>query len=397
MQFVIRDILPSTMKIHYATFLLALLFCSSLALRAQVPAEKKEEKKTETQDNGGYDIVVEDSSMYQIDYSKDSTRNVYKAKKYATNKVQGLSPNKLITLGYDYQGGFAVNSTDDQNIGLGNSSGRVGANHGLRLGANFPVISRNNIILNLQVNYLESRYNFTDRGTPEYAFYRNLGNNGLRSTALNVQVFKPLNERNFILAQVGGELNGDYNWNTLPALRYIKPTGIVAFGWKRNDRSLIGVGGGYVWRGGGPLIVPVLLWNHTFNRKWGMELLLPARGHVRYNWNPRTLLLAGAELEGGSYVIRFDSNPFNAALAQYQNLELRKSEVRMRLVLEREIHKFIWFSLQVGWRYNFQFNIAETAGAPNANTLLTRTGQNIVSSTLANPFYVNLNLHLVSF
>jgi hypothetical protein len=381
------------MKIRYATFLPLLFFGLAASLVAQVPTEKKDDKK----DDGGYDLVVEDSSMYQTDYSKDTTRNVYKAKKYATNKVQGLSPNKLITLGYDFQSGFGINSTDDQNIGAGNSSGRVGANHGLRLGANFPVISRNNVILNLQVNYLESRYDFTDRGTPEYAFYRNLANNGLRSTAVNVQVFKPLNEKHFILAQVGGELNGDYNFNTLPTLRYIKPTGIVAFGWKRNDRSLIGVGGGYVWRGGGPLIVPVLLWNQTFNRKWGMELLLPARGHVRYNWSPRTLTLAGFELEGGSYVIRFDSNPFNAALAQYQNLELRKSELRFRLVLEREIHKFIWFSLQAGWRYNFQFNIAENATAPNANTMLTRTGQNILSNTIGNPLYVNINIHLVSF
>ena len=29
--------------------------------------------------------------------------------------------------------------------------------------------------------------------------------------------------------------------------------------------------------------VPVLFWNKTFNDKWGMELLLPARGFMRYN------------------------------------------------------------------------------------------------------------------
>ncbi len=365
--------------------------CCAGSAHGQVPTQTPPAQESQ------YDIVVEDSSLYQTDYSKDTTQNVYKAKKYATNKVQGLSPNKLITLGYDYQGAFDIRSTDDGSIGVGNNAGRVSANHGLRLAANFPIVSRNSITVNLAVNYSESRYNFTDRGTPEYALYRNLGDNGLRSTALSLQIFKPLNEKHFILGQAGAELNGDYSLNTLPTLRYLKPSGILAFGWKRNDRSMIALGAGYVWRGGGPLLLPILLWNHTFNRKWGLEMLLPARAHVRYNWSPRTLTLAGFELEGGSYVVRFDSSPYNAALAQFTNLELRKSELRFRLVLEREIHSFIWFSVQAGWRYNFQFNVAESASAPNANTLITRSGQNIISNSLMNPFYVNINLHLVSF
>jgi hypothetical protein len=319
---------------------------------------------------------------------------------YCTFKTPLITPQKLISFGYDAQAVFDFPRPAEQTLPYGDENTILPAeqprqvlNHGLRIGTNWPVISKTSFILNLGVSFLESRYSTVGSVPTQYfapdPLAQRLRQTGLRSTMLAATVFKPFNHRHFLLVLVGGDINGDYDSFQAFAdnLAFTKPWAVAVFGWKRTPNNAIGIGASTTYRAGVRTYVPALLWNKTFNNRWGMELMLPVRGHARYNFSARSILLAGYELEGNSYYIR----PLGAegtALRQLDKLELRKSELRFRMVWEQQVVKFWWLTAQVGWRYNFAFDLVESDAAARDAIL---AGYN-----LGNPVYANIGFHLVS-
>jgi hypothetical protein len=99
----------------------AALILYSLSIAAQVdPPQESEEE--------------EDYSLYDnLDFADGAAR------RYCTSKVLDLSPQKLISLGYDFQGPYAL--TSDSVGGIAGGSTRVNASHGVRLGFNVPIYS----------------------------------------------------------------------------------------------------------------------------------------------------------------------------------------------------------------------------------------------------------------
>jgi hypothetical protein len=144
------------------------------------------------------------------------------------------------------------------------------------------------------------------------------------------------------------------------------------------------LGATQTWRGGELLYVPLLMLNKTFNDKWGLEMLLPARAHVRYNFSPQSLLLAGFEIEGNSYRMLTEPD----AVFEKGISHLRRSELKFRMIYEKKLFGFVWISVQAGYRYNFKFNFSEERDS--------KRGDFLVTSKLGNPLYAGISLNLVS-
>ncbi|MBU6204064.1 MAG: hypothetical protein KJS45_01630 [Bacteroidetes bacterium] len=312
------------------------------------------------------------------------------AKRFCTSKIFDLSPQKLISIGYDFQGGYAINS---DTIGTyAPTTVRTNYSQGLRLMANIPVISRNNIIVQLGANYLEQRYQIDNTAT-DNLLSTNLSRNGLRSTGLNTTIFKPLNERNFIIAQASADLNGDYGLNTIPSLRLLRYSGAAIFGWKTGDRRMFGVGFSRTYRVGEMNYIPIILWNWTsLNRKWGTEVLFPARAHVRRTINSRNMFFVGYELEGNSYKI----NSRNTLPSDFDNLEIRRSELRFRTMYEFSLYQFIWLSVQTGFRYNYGFNVDDVSGGNEFFRGFFGNQPYAMINTIGNTFYALVSINVVS-
>jgi hypothetical protein len=368
-------------------FICKIVFVSSLILSFTLNAQTDTTLK-ETDDfdfsefDGDFDVAPSDGK------SKST-------KVYCNQKVSGLSPAKLISIGYDYQGPFNLNSSlsfNNINEPITRDE-RFNSNHGYRVSANFPVISKYNFILNVGFNHWQSVYEKDRKGitvVPQNiaAFNEHLAENPLRTTGVNFTIFKPLNEVNYIIAQGQADLNGNYLNGISPDFGLIKYSGALLYGWKKNDRTSYAVGFTRTYRGGEVLHIPIVLYNKTFNSKWGVELLLPARGHVRRTINPRSMFFFGYELEGNSYNIRGVNFGSQAPANNYDQMELRKSEIRARVVYETSVSGFIWLSVQAGARIMYKFNVAENDRAGYGNFLI----ENQVST----PFYVNVSINLVS-
>lgn len=309
------------------------------------------------------------------------------SKSYATSKVLGLSPQKLISVGYDVQGPYTLESGAFSTFSTEKT--RFSASHGLRLLANFPVISYTKWLVNIGAQYTESQYVSQEKTSP-HPFNQTLLQNGLRSMGVNATVFKPFNAKYYIITQLAGDFNGDLPYFALPSFNQLKISAVAAFGIKKHDRSMFALGLSRTYRGGGLLYIPVLMYNYTYpSRKWGYEVLLPARAAVRYTLNSRNMFFAGFELEGAAYRL---NNLMKKSPTEFTALELKRSEIRTKIAYEFSVHNFIWLSVNAGYRINYRFHVdnGDTYRSIFDNTPYTMENQ------LKNALYANVSINLVS-
>ncbi len=319
-------------------------------------------------------------------------------KRFCTQKVRNLTPTKLYSIGYEVQGPFNISSVVGKRYAgktqLQDSPEDVKVNlvHGLQLGVNYPIISRSDVIVSLTGQYSESQFIIDD--PKGYSFYRNL-QNGLRTGGLGTTIFKPLNEENFLIVQAQLDANGNFNSvNTFGTSRQRGATFSWAtiLGKKKSDDFMWGIGFTQTYRGGERLLIPILFYNRTFNDRWGTEILFPARIHFRRNFSPKSLLQLGYEIVGNSYHIQ-NVRGTAADLSPYDDLQLRRSEVKIRAIYERSLKNFIWVSVQGGLRYNYKFNLSEANGVRSGGLI---NDIFLLENTIGNPLYFNISLNLVS-
>jgi hypothetical protein len=221
----------------------------------------------------------QDTTDEEIDFSQYAKAEpVANLKRFCTSKVFDLSPNKLISVSYDFQGAHTL-----KNFGTDTAQARINNMQGIRLACNVPVVSKTSILWSIGAHYWRMQYQFDEVEHSNYLMH-NLHTRGLTSLGLNTTLFKPLDEKHFILAFLSADANGDFTLNDTKTGDYLlnpRITVAALYGKKRNDRSMWAVGVTRTYRAGNQTIFPLIMWNHTFpNRKWGLEMLFPSRVHV---------------------------------------------------------------------------------------------------------------------
>jgi hypothetical protein len=337
-----------------------------------------------------------DSTAKEEEEDYSSYGSAEESSRFCTQKVRFLSPTKLISVGYEAQFPFKISFLTEEEFkdkeNLPERNQTVEFFGGARWAANAPVISNNKFILNLGASYYESYMRFKDNEIINNTYERSLKSalsRGLRTMGLNATAFKPLDEKHFVIGSLIADFNGNFGWSTLIEA-FPKPTWTFAalYGWKRNDNTMIAIGATQTWRGGELLYVPLILFNKTFNDKWGLEILAPARAHVRYNFSASSLLMLGYEIEGNSYRLFRGQENFEFGTSGGRFLEVRRSEIKPRIIFEQKLAGFIWLSAQVGYRYNFKFGITEDRASDR--------GDFIYKGNFGNPLYAGISINLVS-
>jgi len=336
-------------------------------------------------------VDEEDYSLYDAASFTDAG-----ARRYCSPKILDLSPQRFLSLAWDAQLPYTMQSSlpgmyeENQDFAAAEQAD-VRYTGGLRLSANIPVISKSSVVWQLGANFWDTRYRMQNRVTTyEDGLQTALAERGLRTMGLNSTLFKPLNDKQFLYFQAAADLSGDYTFSDMQSLRYLRYSAAAVWGKRPSDFKMWGVGLARTYRVGEMNYIPVFLFNWTApNRKWGTEILFPARGHVRYTFNPRSLMLAGFELEGQSHRIQRLSTPANS-------FEVRRGELRLRAEYQRQIKGFVWLSTQVGLRHNWNFNADQLASGREFFRGFFGDQPYAMRSTLGNPLYVNIGIHLVS-
>ncbi|MDP4686203.1 MAG: DUF6268 family outer membrane beta-barrel protein [Salibacteraceae bacterium] len=338
--------------------------------------------------------IVEEEEDYSIYDNLDFVDG--SAKRFANAKIKGISPAKLITLGYDYQMGY------DMTAGMygihPEETATINATHGVRVEANIPVISKNNLVVQLGARVWDINYDYKDASSLTHPLHSTLANHNLRSIGLNSTIFKPLSEKAFILIQLAADMNGDFAIPEFQKLKYNRYSGAALWGKRPSDNKQWAIGVSRTYRAGELNYIPVILYNWTsMNNTWGTEILFPARAHVRYTVNPRNMLFAGFELEGNSYRVGNQSPIIRDSLDSIINeLEIRRGELRFRFVYERQLIGFFWISAQAGYRVNYSYNVDNVPNGTDFYRGFFGDQPLSMQNTLTNPLYFNVSINLVS-
>jgi len=325
-----------------------------------------------------FSALAQEDTTDLIDYSKFG--DAEGVKRYCTQKVLNQVPQRIISIGYEYHGGFSLPGIKMGALLPAFQNFQVNQVSAIRAQANIPVISTNKLIWQLGANYWSSNYSIENTGSNEFA--SRLNNNSMTSVGINTTIFKPLNEKKFLIFQASADFNSVSQQFISTNGKALTISGSAIYGWKTSEKNMVGLGLSRTYRAGQILHVPVLLWNKTFNDRWGMELLLPARGHLRYNFSTSNILQLGFELEGNQFMMNLPNSPNGSVFIQ-------RGELKPRIIWDKKISGFIWLSAQAGLRYNWRFDVMNEYNGKN-------NIQRYFSSNLGNPLYFNISLNFVS-
>ena len=300
---------------------------------------------------------------------------------FASPNVRGMGRGRGIVIGYERLPNFDIDSESDD-PSVGNGSGRVHRHNKFNWRVFAPVVNKPQTKVIVGVDYQLEEFNFGNLDPASYPLYRYLEDKNLRSFGLQVAFLRSLDERRFYLVRLSGDLNGDYTRDDINVSDYLKVNVDVAYGWKRSPDFALGVGLQLGYTFGRQRVYPGILYNRTFNDKWGVESIFPANARLRYNLNEKTLLYGGYRLEGSSYNMFVDETP----LSRFGDLELRRTDIKGLLRLEREIYDFAWFAVEGGFRQYYRHRIFDEIGSRDP----------LIINDLAGAGYVNVELFFVA-
>ncbi len=289
--------------------------------------------------------------------------------------VLGNIPKKALSLQYEYQTNFNNTYTLPP---VGTTFSNAFSNvQGLRLNFNQTLVAKPKTYISLDAGYWYSKFNSSANSG---VFVTDLNNTSLHSFTAATSIFKPLNARNFILINASVELNGNNASFKNIGLKNIFAGGALIYGWKKGFSSMTGLGILRAYRLGRVVHIPAFLMNRDFNKKWGVEMLLPARANFRYRPNKKNILMAGFDLEGAQYAYGSTNNTLN-------NTFFQRGEIKPKIGWETEISKNMRFTLNTGTRINARMDLAKSYDGK----------QLVIENNPKANLFVNVGFSIVSF
>lgn len=303
------------------------------------------------------------------------------ARKFCNPSLEGMARSKGFSILYERVLDSRITATSADSS-IGNGSAIIRRNNKFDFKLRLPVWNRPGLKVILGFRYFFEEFNFESPQGLEYALYQNLEDKNLKSIGGNLNILKPLTEIHYLIFRFNADLNGDYRAEEFPKSSFLKYSVAAIYGWKRCPTRTAGFGIYYSYTFGRRSIYPVIVYANTFNKRWGIEALLPASLKLRRNFSEKTLLYLGYEIEGNSYHIKMNDPP----LSNYPSLELRRSNIRFTLDFEQEIHDWLWFGITGGLRQPISLNLAEEAGM---------RGDNIITNELSAAPFFNASIFIV--
>jgi hypothetical protein len=254
---------------------------------------------------------------------------------------------------------------------LGPGRGEVEKNRIFTIKLKFPFLNKPKLKIAGGFMYSDEEFHFDDMPSNGYALYQSLNEKNLKSLGGALYFLMKGKNRSYFMLRMSGKFNGDY-WKEhigdVSQTNFLKFEIAPMMGWKLDPWKSWGVGVAFSYSFGEPLVFPVISYNHTFNSRWGIEALLPAKFKLRYQSSRLTYWNLIGKLSGGSYSIHMDAPGLN----DFKTLELRQSEVDVSMNLEKGLNDWLWIEMAAGYRMNLKFDVTN-----NNNNRYTLSGKRI--------------------
>jgi len=216
---------------------------------------------------------------------------------------------------------------------------------------NIPIVLKPDFKLFVGYAYQPERYQYRAVGAEIQPFVEGLNNRLLKSNSFTMTASKSLSATNYLLLRGKVGFNGEYDqWINFDK-RYQTFNALALLGFKKTEDFEWGVGLYYNKNMRRQLLLPFAILNKNFNDKWGIELAPPVHMLGRYNINPKSILLFGAEYHSRMYSI--DSDGFSIASTTPPPIyRMNHNEINAVVTIERQLIPWIWMSVKGGYQFN---------------------------------------------
>jgi hypothetical protein len=267
--------------------------------------------------------------------------------------ILGSIPKKALSLQYEYQSKFENDSKNNTGFPINNTNIITNSVSNFRIGFNKNVRAKPNGYISVDFGYANTSFNGVSNNGPNPNPMPAIFNDDFfHAINASTTIFKPLDDKQFLLANIGLELNGNTASLKNLGAKNLFASALLMYGKKKSYNEMWAFGISRSYRLGRVIHVPAILWTKNFNKKWGMEMLLPSKLIFRYAPNKKTIYNAGVELEGNQYAISNNLMAINNSFFQ-------RGEIRPKLGLETNLTKNMRFIANAGVRINGRFDIAD--------------------------------------
>ena len=268
---------------------------------------------------------------------------------------------------------YRANSTLDNN----ETSYTVDRDRLIRVRFGVPVILKEKTLFGFQLKYFQQSFNtnsFTSNPDPLFA---HLNENPLTNAGLNFLYQRKISDtRKFSLIGVAELASDEFELHIATTRNYVAGE----YSIQLNPRTAIAYGGVVnhalgIWN-----IYPTFTYKKQLSSKILLEATLPKSINWRYHFNEKTFFIFQTEFNNWRY------NVTNALPNEARLLTVQRADLYLKLQLEREIHDWLWFGVDLGYIANLSSFIVNPGD---------RQRDAIEKYDLTNSSYLRFSLYLL--
>ena len=216
-----------------------------------------------------------------------------------------------------------------------------------------PIINAESVKVLMGFEHGWDRFNFSEIGAVQSSFFNNLDGRTLKYNKFTAYLTKSINYKYYVIFRIRAAYNGDYDYFLNTDGRYATYSATGIFGVKPREDLEYGFGLSYSNGFNRVRILPFAIYNRTFNKKWGIETVLPVQIFGRYNINEETILVFGPEFTSRRYSI----DNFLPDQEEPEILNIRNAGINMLVSLERKLFSWFWLNVRTGYQIPFSSRI----------------------------------------
>ncbi|MEN7549107.1 DUF6268 family outer membrane beta-barrel protein [Rapidithrix thailandica] len=275
-------------------------------------------------------------------------------KRWALPGVCHSGPSRGISFERKSTPGFQLRSISP-NSQIGNGVSQVNSHSYNKFKMYIPALNtkRNKVLLGFRYSWEE--FTFDKPSDLSYLPHQNLHDRHLKTLGMNMIAVHSLSETHYLAFRGAASASGLFEGWLPEESEYYTFNASLLLGKRLSDSREMGFGLYASKKFNRFSIYPLFLYNHTFNERWGVELLLPKKASLRRNFSSSTLALLTSELTGNRYYLpeiqlaEGSTNPITLQLLQWET----------SLSLQQAILPMLWLSVQAGFRKSFSFDIRQ--------------------------------------
>lgn len=259
--------------------------------------------------------------------------------------VLGKSPSRGLSLSYTNSANYWMQNIHGQSYQLTDQDR-------FEFKLKVPLVIKPSFVALLGFNYQEEEYQFFDQDllTQSDQLINTLQTTELSTARFSAYVTKSLNSKMYMGIRTEVLFSGGYEGLKSQELRY-RATGVL--GYKSSAYTEYGFGIFYANNFGRQALYPFAYYNHTINRKWGLEFLIPARLKVRHNINDKQILLFGPGYERGNYALDIgEGTPYP--------IYFRRHAISFSATYMYNLKGWLWMEAEAGYNYNLRNRVDDT-------------------------------------